>query len=67
MLVVVEWVVVVERDGEVIEGGDGGGGERWRQRRMAQLIVVCKNNAFELHWQNPLNYSPPQLIPTKPT
>ena len=26
MLVVVEGVVVVERDGEVIEGGDGGGG-----------------------------------------
>ena len=26
MLVVVEWVVVVERDGEVIEGGDGSGG-----------------------------------------
>ena len=33
MLVVVEGVVVVQRDGEVIEGGDGGGGERWRQRR----------------------------------
>ena len=30
---VVEGAVVVERDGEVIEGGDGGGGYRWRQRR----------------------------------
>ena len=33
MLVVVEGVVVVQRDREVIEGVDGGGGERWRQRR----------------------------------
>ena len=30
---VVEGVVVVQRDREVIEGVDGGGGERWRQRR----------------------------------
>ena len=33
MPVVVEGVVVVQRDREVIEGVDGGGGEKWRQRR----------------------------------
>ena len=33
MLVVVEGVVVVQRDREVIEGVHGGRGEWWRQRR----------------------------------
>ena len=32
-MVVVEGVVVVQMDREVIEGGDGAGGERWRKRR----------------------------------
>ena len=33
---VVEGVEVVQRDREVIEWGDGSGGERWRQRRRGE-------------------------------
>ena len=40
VLVVVERMVVVERDREVIEGGHGGVGERWRQRRMGREVKL---------------------------